>query len=175
MCQNKKKLETHMLLNVHKIVGVEMIRDGGSFAAKFETADGNRYMLFTKIQLVNCGPKEEDERGYHQEKELADYDEPLIIDCDPANRPPDTVHRIYSDFCGPKTRITWDQARHIIDDVARLAPSLRPIQAGWLQQMVAIIHGDGHPPSGSKTRSTWMRAHREATPDTSEVRPLNCD
>jgi hypothetical protein len=138
-----------MLPNVHKFVGVEMIRDGGSFAAWFESSEPNRYMLFTKIQLVNCGPEEKDERGYYQEKELLGYDEPLIIDCDPAKRPPDTAHRIYSDFCGPKTRVTWDQARHIIDEVARLAPSLRSIQAGWLQQMVAVVHGDGQPPSGS--------------------------
>jgi hypothetical protein len=160
-----------MLLNVHKFVSVEMIRDGGSFAAEFESPDGNRYMLFTKIQLVDCGPEEKGERGYRQEKELVGYVEPVIVDCDPAKRPPNTATRIYGAFSGPRTAITWDQARHIIDEVARLAPSLGPIQAGWLQQMVAVIHGNGHPPPGSKTRSTWTNVHRKGAPNASDGSP----
>src|SRR5215472_18003867 len=90
-----------MLLDVHKFICVEMMRDGGSFALKFESCDGNQYVLFTKIRFTNVGPPIEDQHGYHQEKEIAGYDEPVIIDCDPAKRPQDTKGRIHSDLSGP--------------------------------------------------------------------------
>lgn len=38
-----------MSFNVRGFIYVEMIRDGGSFALKFESSDANQYMLFTKI------------------------------------------------------------------------------------------------------------------------------
>jgi hypothetical protein len=151
-----------MPLTVRKFISVEMIRDGGSFAAEFESADGNRYILFTKIRLVDCGPAKKDERGYLQENELVGYHPPVIIDCDSAKRPPDTDTVKYSDMSGPKSPITWDQARNIIGEVAKLAQSLGPVQADCLRQMVAVIQGDGHPPRGSKKRSTWSRPSRPA-------------
>ena len=64
-----------MLLNVRKFIWVEMIRDGGSFALKFEGNDANQYILFTRIRLTNVGPATKDQHGYHQEKEIAGYDE----------------------------------------------------------------------------------------------------
>ena len=145
------------MLNVRKFIWVEMIRDGGSFALKFEGNDANQYILFTRIRLTNVGPATKDQHGYHQEKEIAGYDEPVIIDCDPAKRHQDTKHRIYSELSGPASRVPWDQARQIISKAGTLAESLSPIHADWLKRMTAIVAGDGHPPSGWPTRSTWHR------------------
>jgi hypothetical protein len=155
-----------MLLKVRKFIHVEMIRDGGSFALKFENGDANQYILFTRIRLTNVGPAVEDERDHHQEKEIAGYDEPVIIDCDPAKRPQDTKGHIYGDLNGPATQVNWDQARQIISDAGPLALGLSPIHAEWLKRMTAIVEGDGYPPSGWPTRSTWHRCSpMSAEPD----------
>src|SRR5262249_33249756 len=53
-----------MLFNVRKFINVEMIRDGGSFALKFENHDGNQYTLFTKIRLANRGPVKKDNMAF---------------------------------------------------------------------------------------------------------------
>jgi hypothetical protein len=45
-----------MLPDVRRFISVEMIRDGGSFATKFESSDGNHYILFTKILVADVGP-----------------------------------------------------------------------------------------------------------------------
>jgi len=109
-----------MLLNVRKFIHIEMIRDGGSFALKVENSDDIQYILFTKIRLTNVGAAVEDEHGYHQEKEITGYDEPIIIDCDPAKRPEDTTGRIYGELNGPAIPVSWDQARQIISKAGSL-------------------------------------------------------
>jgi len=70
-----------MLPDVRRFISVEMIRDGGSFAAKFESGDGNQYILFAQVHFADVGPPKKDEHGYHQERELVGYDEPVIINC----------------------------------------------------------------------------------------------
>jgi hypothetical protein len=142
-----------MLPDVCRFISVEMIRDGGSFAAEFESSDGNQYILFTKVQFANVGPPKKDEHGYHQERELVGYDEPVIIDCDPAKRPQDTEKVRYSGLSGPASPVPWDQARKIIGKIGDLAQGLSPIQASWLKRMTAVVEGEGHPPPGSETRS----------------------
>lgn len=159
-----------MSFNVRGFIHVEMIRDGGSFALKFESSDANQYMLFTKIRFTDVGPPVEDKHGYHQEKEIAGYDEPIIIDCDPAKRPQDKTGRIYGDLNGPAIRVNWDQARQIIRKAAPLAQGLSPIDADWLKRMTAIVEGDGHPPSGWPTRSTWHRRGPKTT-----TRPMSSE
>src|ERR1035438_2404128 len=146
-----------MLPDVRSFISVEMIRDGGSFAATFESSDANRYILFTKILFADVGAPKEDENGYHQERELIGYDEPVIIECDPAKRPQDTEKVRYSELSGPRSRIHWDQASKIIGKIGDLAHGLSPIEADWLKRMTAIVEGDGRPPSGWPTRSTWHR------------------
>jgi hypothetical protein len=146
-----------MLLTVRKFISVEMIRDGGSFALEFESCDGNRYILFIKIRLAECGPAKEDQHRMHQERELEGYDAPIIIDCDPAKRPQNTDHIVYSVLCGPQSPITWDQARQIMGEAARLAQSLSAWGADWLQKMRAIVESNGEPPPGSQRRSIWSR------------------
>jgi len=142
-----------MLLNVRKFISVEMIRDGGSFALKFESCDGNQYILFARIRLANRGPAKKDQHGYHQERELVSYDVPVIIDCDPGKRPQDTDKVIYSVLSGPESPVTWGQARQIIGEIGRLAQGLSPMEASWLKQMTAIVEGDGQ-----SLRSTWSRS-----------------
>jgi hypothetical protein len=144
-------------LDVRKFISVEMLRDGGSFALKFEGREGNEYMLFTKIRFADVGPPQEDQHGYSQEKEIVGYENPVIIDCDPAKRPQNTTGRIYGDLNGPATRVHWDQARQIVSEAATLAQGLSPIHSDWLKRMTAIVEGDGHPPSGWPTRSTWHK------------------
>ena len=146
-----------MSLIVRKFISVEMIRDGGSFALEFENCDGNRYVLFVKIRLAECGLAMEDQHGIHQERELEGYDAPLIIDCDPAKRPQNTDKVLYSVLCGPQSPVTWDQARQIVGEAVRLAQSLSPRDADCLKQMSAIVEGDGEPPPGSQNRSIWSR------------------
>jgi hypothetical protein len=143
-----------MLPDVRRFISVEMIRDGGSFAAEFESSDGNRYILFTRVHFVNVDPPKKDEHGYHQAMELVGYDEPVLIDCDPSKRPLDTEKVCYSELSGPASRVAWDQARQIIGKIGDLAQGLSPIQAGWLKEMTAVVEGEGHPPPGSKSRST---------------------
>jgi len=146
-----------MSFNVRKFIRVEMIRDGGSFALKFESSDANQYILFTRIRFTDVGPPTQDKHGYHQEREIAGYDEPVIIDCAPAKRPQDTWHRIYSELSGAVSPVSWDQARQIISTAGTLAQGLSPLQADWLKRMTAILEGEGHPPSCWPTRSTWDR------------------
>ncbi len=147
----------NVLPHVRKVVSVEMIRDGGSYAATFESDGGDSYMLFIEIEFVNCGPEQKDERGIRQEKELAGFRQPVLFDCDPANRPPNTKTDFYGRFSGPNRSITWDQARQIMDEVANLAQKLTPIRAEWLQQMLAIMAEDGCPPPGIERRRIWTR------------------
>ena len=143
-----------MLPDVRRFISVEMIRDGGSFAAEFESSDGNQYILFTKVRFADVGPPTKDEHGYHQKREVVGYDEPVIIDCDPAKRPQDSEKVRYSALSGPASRVPWDQARKIIDKIGNLVHGLSPIQAGWLKEMTAVVVSEGHPPPGSETRST---------------------
>ena len=147
-----------MMPDVGRFISVEMIRDGGSFALKFEDRDGNQYILFTQIQFADVGPEKEDQRGHSQAREIVGYENPVIIDCDPAKRPQNTKTRIYGELCGPASRVSWDQARTIVGKIGDLAQRLDPIEAGWLKQMTAILESEGHPPPGSKTHSTWHRA-----------------
>ena len=137
-----------MLPNVRKFISIEMIRDGGSFALRFENGDGNQYILFTKIRFSDLGPAKKDQHGHQQETELVGYDEPIIIDCDPAKRPQDTEKVRHSELCGPVSRVSWHQARQIIAEIGDLARGLSPIQTDWLNQITAVVQGEGHPPPG---------------------------
>jgi hypothetical protein len=128
-----------MLPTVCKILGVEMIRDGGSLAAKFESDSAGRYILFFQIHVVDRGPFEKEQLGYH---------EPVIIDCDPRKRPPNssTVH--YSELSGPSIAISWNEARDIVGAISRLAQGLSPPHTKWLQEMICASANDGHLPPG---------------------------
>ena len=143
--------------DVDRFISVEKMRDGGSFAVKFDDRLGNQYILFTKIRFADVGQQKEDQHGYSQEREIVGYEKPVIIDCDPAKRPQNTETRIYSELCGPASRVSWDRARKIIGKLGDLAPGLAPIQAEWLKQMTAVVEGEGNPQPGSRTRSTWHR------------------
>ena len=69
----------NVLPHVRKVVSVEMIRDGGSYAATFESDGGDSYMLFIEIEFVNCGPEQKDERGIRQEKNWRVFGNPYFL------------------------------------------------------------------------------------------------
>jgi hypothetical protein len=132
-----------MLPTVCKILGVEMIRDGGSLAAKFESSAG-QYILFFQIHVVDRGPFEREQLGYR---------EPVIIDCDPRKRPPNSSAVHYSELSGPSIPISWNEARNIVDEIAGLAQGLSPPYAEWLNEMICACANDGHlPPSPSRLK-----------------------
>jgi len=122
-----------MLPHVTGLTHVEMIRDGGSFAATFDS-DGSRYILFIPICIVDHEPPM---------KERAAYGEPILIDANPAKRPADTATAIYSELCGPHVALSWDQAGDILTAAANHAARLRPINAEWLKQMIRVVAGKG--------------------------------
>lgn len=112
---------------------------------------------FYKDSIAECGPVKTDQNGVHQEMKLEGYDAPVIIDCDPAKRPQNTDKVFYSVLCGPKSPVTWQQARQIVGEAARLAPSMSQWRADWMKQMTAIVQGDGEPAPGWPTQSMWHR------------------
>jgi hypothetical protein len=122
-----------MLPDVCRLDRVEMIRDGGSFAATFENDCGARYILFIPIRTVKDGDR----------RRRLGYDPPLIIDCDPKKRPANTDRVRYSELCGPKIPISWADARGAVDAITRLANGLDSFGRHWLGQMAHIAATEG--------------------------------
>jgi hypothetical protein len=116
-----------MLPAVRKVEEVERIRDGGSLGATFESDSGNRYILFVPIK--NEGPTR--------------YSQPVLIDCDPAKRPPDTERVRYSELSGPYVFISWGQARGLLDEVTSVIGPMDRFQTQALQKMIDVVHHEG--------------------------------
>lgn len=127
-----------MLPAVRKVEDVELIRDGGSFAAKFESYGGARYILFVEI---------DPEIASLRDRKLARYNDPILIDCDPAKRPPNTATVYYSELGGPSIPISWGQARSLIAEISQYAELASPIREGWLLEMAGVLSRDGNPAS----------------------------
>jgi hypothetical protein len=125
-----------MLPAVRKLETIEMIRDGGSFAAKFESDGESRYILFIEINQANPSSKK-------LEKDGLGYLTPILIDCDPQKRPADSAEKIYSELSGPAIPISWNQAREILSTITSLATELRPMQTKWLERMVFVAANEG--------------------------------
>jgi hypothetical protein len=127
------------LPTICRALDVEMMRDGGSLAATFEDESGHRHILFTQIKLVGRDPLTIERVG---------YDLPVLIDCDPAERPPDTDQRQYSELSGPKTLLTWDQARVFMGLAKDISEGLDQSRQQWLDYMDYVVTNDGDmPPS----------------------------
>jgi hypothetical protein len=125
-----------MLPSVRKVENIELIRDGGSLAATFESDGGSRYILFLEIRL--------DDRARSNRK-MARYDQPVLIDCDPTKRPPNTKRILYSELGGPRDSISWNQARVLLEEISKLARLTNPLHSGWLKNMVDVASSDGIP------------------------------
>ncbi len=97
-----------MLPKVSQTEDVEMIRDGGSFAATFLDSTGHRYVLFVPVKYTEQGGL------FAPPQHLA----PVIIDGDPSKRPAS-----YGVLSGPRTPISWEDARNLLGDVAANKPS----------------------------------------------------
>src|SRR5687768_11751675 len=99
---------------VKTVLGVEMIRDGGSLTATFLDEHGSKWVLFLKIDLAHHDSRVE-RRGFK---------EPVLIDADPAKRPMDTEGRIYSELSGPACQVTWEDAQALVAQIAKLPTEL---------------------------------------------------
>jgi hypothetical protein len=128
-----------MLPAVHEVVGVEMIRDGGSLAATFKSDGTSRYILLFRIHIADRGPLEMERLGYHG---------PILIDCDPGKGKPNTDSVVYSELTGPSISVSWNQARDILDAMAYGARGLRPLDAKLLQDMIFVSAHEGCLPRG---------------------------
>src|SRR3990167_4994040 len=124
-----------MLPKVSQTEDVEMIRDGGSFAATFLDPSGHRYVLFLEIKYTEQGGL------LAPTQHLA----PVIIDGDPSKRPANS-----SDLSGPQTPISWEQARNLLSDVTANKPSEgEPRRSlffeAWLREMTEAANREGAP------------------------------
>lgn len=125
-----------MLPAICRVKGVERIRDGGSFAATFESTDSNRYILFLKIRL---------DSPVRPHRKMTRYDQPVLIGCDPSKRPPNTAHVIYSELSGPYVSISWSQTRGLLEEISKLVKPTNPLHTEWLQDMIYIAPREGLP------------------------------
>ena len=136
-----------MLPPVSNLVSVEMIRDGGSLSAKFGSDAGTRYILLFPLRMVQLGrPMKE---GMVRHKRLG-YGQPVLIDCDPAKRPPNTDRQFYSELGGPRVAVTWAGARVMIGDMRRFAADLREKPSEWFNMMEFVANNDGRLPPGMR-------------------------
>jgi hypothetical protein len=141
-----------MLPMTSKLFDVEMIRDGGSLAVTFGSDDGNRYILFFPIQIVDRGAPAEQGTIV---KERLGYEQPIIIDCDPAKRPPDTDNVIHSELAGPKVSVTWSDARVLIGNIKGLAVALGEGPTKWLRMIEFVTEHEGRLPPGIEAVWNW--------------------
>jgi hypothetical protein len=130
------------LPTLSKAFDVEMIRDGGSFAATFGDEGGRRYILFTQIKIID--------RDYLTRERIG-YELPVLIDCDPDKRPPDTDRVHYGELSGPKSPITWAQARTLMVLTQRLAKGADQWRREWLECMNYVVVNDGGIPPTMET------------------------
>jgi len=125
-----------MLPAVRKVEDVELVRDGGSFAARFETDGGARYILFVEIDR---------EIFTLRDRKLARYHDPILIDGDPAKRPPDTATVRYTELGGPSIPVSWAEARSLMAEISKQAELTSTTHHGWLLEMVEVIFREGRP------------------------------
>lgn len=120
---------------VTQIERVELIRDGGSFAATFFESSGARWILFVQLKhAAGAGqllPKQ--------------YLTPLLIDCDPSRRASDTSTVVHSEFSGPSEHISWDEARQLLKEIAKNHRDAPPLDQRWLQEMIDVVNRAGAP------------------------------
>jgi hypothetical protein len=135
-----------MLPAVRNVEGVELIREGGSLAAKFESDGGYRYVLFVRIQHLVGGVPLPD-------RKLAHDHQPILIDCDPAKRPPNTATVLYGELGGPSISISWGQAQGLMATIAEYAERASPRHTELLLDMIDVVSRRGRPvdsPAGDR-------------------------
>ena len=137
-----------MLPKLIVAVDVEMIRDGGSYAATFDDKDGGRYILFTRIKQIDLD---------QDMKKIIGYEPPILIDCNPAKRPQDTDERVYGELSGPATDVTWAEARTIMVLTKGLAEGLDEWRRKWLDQMNHVVTSNGSLPPDVQAIRQWKR------------------
>jgi hypothetical protein len=120
--------------SVISVENVEMIRDGGSLAATYNSEGAGRHILFTKIRIA---------QGDSLTSERLCYEQPILIDCDPAKRPLDTDRIHYSKLSGPAVSVTWEEARVLVAGFSRLADGLNEFGMMRLRRLEHVVSTDG--------------------------------
>jgi len=131
-----------MLPTVHRVLDVEKIRDGGSLAAQF-ASDVDEYILFIKLRSVFHGGSR---GGPATRVERLGFDQPILIDCDPKKRPPNTDQVVHSVLSGPAFPVPWSEARELLRAISNLAAGLDRMKSDWLQEMVEVVAYEGRVP-----------------------------
>jgi hypothetical protein len=126
-----------MIPSVCRLDRVEMLRDGGSLTAIFENERAARYILLIPIHMAKEGA----------EWKRLGYRSPVLIDCDPKKRPPNTDRVLYSELCGPDTPVSWAEARTVVEAITRLAGQLGSLERHWLSQMTSVVATEGQLPT----------------------------
>jgi len=129
-------LKISMAPAVKTVTGIERIRDGGSLAATFVDDHGATWILFLKIK-----------QAHHADSiERLGFDDPWLIDADPAKRPVSTDGRIYSELAGPAHPISWAEAQALVTQIAALATALTEWAARALKQLQFVVQSQGQLP-----------------------------
>ena len=126
------------VLSVRRFTDFELIRDGGSLLATFESDDGGCHFLLFHIRSADGpGPNEATRMGFER---------PVTIDSDPAKRLPDTDTIRYSALSGPETPVTWSQALDLLSAIER-SPDLDARQIEGLMRMRRAAEREGYEPA----------------------------
>lgn len=135
---------------VAAVVNVELIRDGGSYAARFAGDDGEDYVALVQLKwdrsifpAIRCG-----------------YEAPILIDTDPGKRPPPPhPGATMSVLAGPAVDLSWADLRELLRQMTEwladhepVGESMLPLRTGrhfspnwrqWFAEMVAVAQADG--------------------------------
>ena len=141
------------MLSVRLFTDFELIRDGGSLLATFESGDGGCHFLLFHIRSADGpGPNEATRMGFER---------PVTIDSDPAKRPPDTDTIRYSALNGPETSVTWSLALDLLSAIER-SPNLDARKIEGLMTMRRVAEREGYEPA--TTVKTYRLANLPADP-----------
>ncbi len=146
-----------MCLAVSKVHWIEMIRDGGSLAAKFTRVDDASNILFLKLRMENRGRPVIKGKFEVTVKANLGYELPVITDCDLTKRPPDINGKVYSELSGPATLLSWSEARSFVREVERVVENLGEQPLKWFHMIIFVVDNDGCLPPGIEATREWRR------------------
>ncbi|WP_257167538.1 hypothetical protein [Bradyrhizobium sp. SRS-191] len=127
-----------MFTNVNTLLGAEMIRDGGSLAVSFCDERNAEWIVFLPLRSIDHGDR----------MERLGFDEPLLIDASPENRPADSPGIQYSKLSGLSQTLSWVEAQALALELAARSAELDQRAAEYLTMLCFAINRQGElPPS----------------------------
>ncbi|MGJ5024242.1 hypothetical protein [Bradyrhizobium sp. SZCCHNS3002] len=127
-----------MFTNVKTLLGAEMIRDGGSLAVSFCDERDAEWIVFLPFRSINHGDR----------MERLGFDEPLLIDASPDNRPAVSPGIQYSKLSGPNQTLTWVEAQALTMQFAARSAELGQRAAECLKMLCFAVDRQGELPPG---------------------------